>query len=33
MDIEKWKEIFKIFLLCILVVFFRGGFNKEELRV
>ncbi|AGX41658.1 nicotinate-nucleotide adenylyltransferase [Clostridium saccharobutylicum] len=32
MDIEKWKEISKIFSLCTLVVFFRGGFNKEELR-
>lgn len=31
MDIEKWKEVAKIFSLCTLVVFARGGFNNEEL--
>lgn len=31
MDIEKWKEVDKIFSLCTLVVFVRGGFNKQEL--
>lgn len=31
MDIEKWREVSRIFSLCTLVVFVRGGFNKEDL--
>lgn len=31
MYIEKWKQVSKIFSLCTLVVFVRGGFNKEKL--
>lgn len=31
MDIEKWKNVSGIFSLCTLVVFYRGGYNKELL--
>lgn len=31
MSIEKWRGVSEIFSLCTLVVFVRGGFNKEEL--
>ena len=31
MNIEKWKEVKKIFSFSNMVVFMRGGMNKEEL--
>ena len=31
LDIDKWKEIEKIFSLCKFVVFTRPGYNNEEL--
>lgn len=31
MSIEKWRGVSEIFSLCTLVVFVRGGFNKEKL--
>ncbi|SFC30610.1 nicotinate-nucleotide adenylyltransferase [Clostridium uliginosum] len=31
MDIENWREVSKIFSLCSLVVFARGGFRNEDL--
>lgn len=31
MSIEKWRGVSEIFSLCTLVVFVRGGFNKENL--
>lgn len=31
MDMEKWKNVSGIFSLCTLVVFYRGGYNKELL--
>lgn len=32
MNIEKWREVEKIFLICTFVVFLRGGFDKEKLK-
>lgn len=31
MYIEKWEKVYKIFSLCTLVVFVRGGLDKEKL--
>lgn len=30
-DLEKWREVERIFKLCILVVFTRPGYNNKEL--
>ena len=32
MNIEKWREVEKIFSICTFVVFLRGGFDKEKLK-
>ena len=32
MNIEKWREVDKIFSICTFVVFLRGGFDREKLR-
>lgn len=33
MNIEKWREVEKIFSICTFVVFLRGGFDREKLKI